>query len=183
MFSMMSNAFPEPPAGRLMAWPRPGAGSWSKSCGPSACPQGRKFCALIRARLSARCGLPRGRPRRPAARAAPGKRHSACCQQFANSVRKAKLQDDLFLKIINRELPADIVYEDDDILAFRDINPAAPVHVLVIPKRHIATTNELAPDDAELVGRLVLTSQRIDRKSTRLNSSHVDISYAVLCLT
>jgi len=71
------------------------------------------------------------------------------------------LQDDLFLKIINRELPADIVYEDDDILAFRDINPAAPVHVLVIPKRHIATTNDLASDDAELVGRLVLTAQKI----------------------
>lgn len=71
------------------------------------------------------------------------------------------MQDDLFLKIINRELSADIVYEDDDILAFRDINPAAPVHVLIVPKRHIATTNDLVPDDAKLVGRLVLAAQQI----------------------
>jgi len=69
--------------------------------------------------------------------------------------------DDLFVKIINREIPADIVYEDDEILAFRDIDPKAPVHLLVIPKRPIATLNDLEPADAELVGRLVLTARRL----------------------
>ena len=49
------------------------------------------------------------------------------------------MADDLFLKIINREIPADIIYETDDVLAFRDINPQAPTHVLIIPKEHIRT--------------------------------------------
>jgi histidine triad (HIT) family protein len=62
----------------------------------------------------------------------------------------------LFCKIVKREIPADIVYESDDLLAFRDINPQAPVHVLLIPKRHIATVNDLAEGDAELVARLLL---------------------------
>lgn len=71
------------------------------------------------------------------------------------------MSDDLFLKIVNREIPADIVHEDDEILAFRDVNPQAPVHVLVIPKRRIATINELETSDAELVGRLILTARQI----------------------
>jgi len=71
------------------------------------------------------------------------------------------MSDELFLKIIEREIPADIVFEDDEILAFRDIQPQAPVHVLVIPKRRIATINELEDDDAGLVGRMVLTARRI----------------------
>jgi histidine triad (HIT) family protein len=71
------------------------------------------------------------------------------------------MSDNLFLKIIEREIPADIVFEDDEILAFRDIQPQAPVHVLVIPKRHIATLDELKDDDAGLVGRMVLTARRI----------------------
>jgi histidine triad (HIT) family protein len=59
------------------------------------------------------------------------------------------------------EIKPDTVYEDDEILAFRDINPQAPLHILVIPKRHIATLNDLTPADAELVGKLVLTAQQI----------------------
>ena len=55
------------------------------------------------------------------------------------------MSDDLFLKIINREIPADIIYETDDVLAFRDINPQAPLHALIIPKQHIATMNDLKP--------------------------------------
>ena len=51
--------------------------------------------------------------------------------------------DDLFLKIIAREIPADIVFENDDVLAFRDLNPQAPLHVLIIPKMHIATINDM----------------------------------------
>lgn len=71
------------------------------------------------------------------------------------------MSDDLFLKIIAREIPADIVHEDDDILAFRDIQPQAPVHVLVIPKRRIRTLNDLEAGDAELVGKMVLVARRI----------------------
>ncbi len=68
------------------------------------------------------------------------------------------MADTLFGKIIRREIPADIVYEDDDVLAFRDINPQAPVHVLFIPKRAIATLNDATSRDAELIGKLVLAA-------------------------
>lgn len=68
------------------------------------------------------------------------------------------MSDTLFGKIIRREIPADIVYEDDDVLAFRDINAQAPVHVLFIPKRAIATLNDIKASDAELIGRLVLAA-------------------------
>jgi len=68
------------------------------------------------------------------------------------------MTDTLFDKIIRREIPADIVYEDADIVAFRDIHPQAPVHVLFVPRRGIATLNDLAPTDAELIGKLVLAA-------------------------
>ena len=60
----------------------------------------------------------------------------------------------LFCKIINREIPADIVYEDEHVLAFNDISPMAPTHQLIIPKKHIATLNDIEEDDLGLVGRL-----------------------------
>jgi histidine triad (HIT) family protein len=66
--------------------------------------------------------------------------------------------DTLFSKIIRREIPADIVFEDDHVLAFRDINPQAPVHVLFIPKLAKATLNDLNSQDAEYVGRLVIAA-------------------------
>jgi histidine triad (HIT) family protein len=69
----------------------------------------------------------------------------------------------LFTRIVNREIPAKIVYEDDDVLAFEDIAPKAPTHVLVVPKKEIASLDALASDDAELMGRLLLTIQRIAR--------------------
>jgi len=68
------------------------------------------------------------------------------------------MPETLFSKIIRREIPADIVYEDDDILAFRDVNPQAPVHVLFIPKRAVATLDDLTEDDATAVGKLVLAA-------------------------
>ena len=71
------------------------------------------------------------------------------------------MSETIFSKIINHELPADIVYEDDEVLAFRDINPQAPLHVLIIPKVNIATINDIQPDQAELVGKLVLVAQKI----------------------
>ncbi|MBU6249034.1 MAG: histidine triad nucleotide-binding protein [Xanthomonadaceae bacterium] len=66
--------------------------------------------------------------------------------------------DTIFGKIIRREIPADIVYEDDDVLAFRDLNPQAPVHVLFIPKQPIATLNDVVPDDAALLGKVLLAA-------------------------
>jgi histidine triad (HIT) family protein len=61
----------------------------------------------------------------------------------------------LFCRVAAGEIPASKVYEDADVLAFNDINPQAPLHVLIIPKRHIATTNDLAESDQALVGQLV----------------------------
>lgn len=70
------------------------------------------------------------------------------------------MTETIFSKIIRREIPADIVYEDDDVLGFRDINPQAPVHVLFIPKTPIATLNDLTEADAVKVGKLVLVASR-----------------------
>ncbi len=67
----------------------------------------------------------------------------------------------IFKKIIDREIPADIVYEDEQCLAFRDINPQAPVHVLLIPKREIASLAEVQPDDAALLGHLMVKASEI----------------------
>src|SRR3546814_15987584 len=66
----------------------------------------------------------------------------------------------IFHKIIRREIPADIVYEDDDIIAFRDIAPQAPVHVLFVPKTAVSTLNDLQSGQAEIVGRLALAAAR-----------------------
>lgn len=67
----------------------------------------------------------------------------------------------LFTKIINKEIPADIVYEDDQALAFRDINPQAPTHVLVIPKKEIASLDDLEDGDAGLMGHLFVVVRKI----------------------
>ncbi|WP_266168120.1 histidine triad nucleotide-binding protein [Dyella subtropica] len=72
--------------------------------------------------------------------------------------------DTIFGKIIRREIPADIVYEDDDVLAFRDLNPQAPVHVLFVPKRAIATLDEAKASDAELLGKLLLATAAYARQ-------------------
>ncbi len=69
----------------------------------------------------------------------------------------------VFTKIINKEIPADILYEDDEVLAFRDIHPLAPVHVLIIPKREISSVNDLAQSDAPLVGKMVLVARDVAR--------------------
>ena len=71
------------------------------------------------------------------------------------------MSDSVFSKIIRRELPADIVYEDDDIIAFRDINPQAPTHVLIVPKIEIATVNDIRPEQAELIGKMTLVAQKV----------------------
>jgi histidine triad (HIT) family protein len=65
------------------------------------------------------------------------------------------VSDCLFCRIIGREIPASIVYEDDHLLAFNDINPQAATHVLVVPKRHIASLNDLQPGDDQILGEMV----------------------------
>ena len=58
----------------------------------------------------------------------------------------------IFTKIINREIPATIVFENDKVIAFKDINPAAPVHILVVPKKEIPTINDIKPEDKDIIG-------------------------------
>jgi len=63
--------------------------------------------------------------------------------------------DCLFCKILKGQIPASIIYEDERLIAFKDINPQAPLHALIVPKRHIASLNELTAEDDELVGEMV----------------------------
>lgn len=74
------------------------------------------------------------------------------------------MTDTIFTQIINRQIPADIVYEDDECLAFRDVNPQAPVHILVIPKQPIARLVEAGADHQALLGRLLLTANQVARE-------------------
>ena len=71
------------------------------------------------------------------------------------------MSDCIFCKIINKEIPSKIVYEDDDILAFEDINPLAKVHILLIPKKHIETAADLQEEDAAVIGKIYLTAKKI----------------------
>jgi len=74
------------------------------------------------------------------------------------------MADCLFCRIIERDIPSSIVYEDDRVLAFNDINPQAPTHVLVVPKRHIDSLNALAPGDDAIVGELVRRAAAIAKE-------------------
>lgn len=73
-------------------------------------------------------------------------------------------RDCIFCKIVRGEIPAQKVYEDDEVLAFKDVRPAAPVHVLVIPKLHISTLYEAGPEHAPLLGRMLGLLGRIARE-------------------
>lgn len=70
----------------------------------------------------------------------------------------------LFSKIIDGELEADIVYRDDLVTAFRDINPAAPTHILIVPNKEIATADDLTEEDQALAGRMLLVASRLARE-------------------
>ena len=74
------------------------------------------------------------------------------------------MADCLFCKIIDRKIPASLVYEDARVLAFNDINPQAPTHVLVVPKRHIESLNEMSTEDDQLVGELVRRAAAIAKE-------------------
>ena len=71
------------------------------------------------------------------------------------------MDDCLFCKIVAGDIPADTVYENDQVFAFRDIDPKAPTHILIIPKEHIATTNDLAEAHKTLVGEMLLAAKKI----------------------
>ena len=73
--------------------------------------------------------------------------------------------DCLFCRIVNREIPAKILLEDDDVLAFADVNPQAPTHALVIPKRHVASVDAATDDDALLIGKVMLAAKRVAREA------------------
>jgi histidine triad (HIT) family protein len=74
------------------------------------------------------------------------------------------VSDTIFTKIIAREIPAKIVFENDRIIAFRDINPQAPTHILIVPKKVIPTINDIAPEDAPLVGELFVVAAQLARE-------------------
>ncbi len=74
------------------------------------------------------------------------------------------MTDCLFCKMVSRDIAPDTVFENDDVLAFRDINPQAPTHVLVVPKQHVATLNDLDEENAGLVGKMMLAAAQVARQ-------------------
>jgi histidine triad (HIT) family protein len=74
------------------------------------------------------------------------------------------MADTLFARIINRQIPADIVYEDDLCLAFKDVNPQAPVHLLLVPKKPLDMLSNAGPEDQALLGHLLLAAGKIARQ-------------------
>lgn len=74
--------------------------------------------------------------------------------------------DCLFCKIANKAIPAEFVYEDEWVVAFNDIHPKAPIHQLIIPRKHIATANDIAEDDKSLIGHLYLTAQTLAKQQS-----------------
>lgn len=74
------------------------------------------------------------------------------------------MEDCVFCKIINKQIPSSIVYEDERVLAFNDINPVAPVHVIIIPKLHISSVNELTAENASVVADIFIAARKIALK-------------------
>lgn len=74
------------------------------------------------------------------------------------------MADCIFCKIANGEIKSEFVYQDNDVVAFRDLNPQAPHHILCIPRQHIATTNDFQPEQAALIGKLVLAAAHVAKQ-------------------
>lgn len=72
-----------------------------------------------------------------------------------NKLTNQPINNCIFCQIVDKKIPADIVFEDDKLIAFNDINPKAPVHILIVPKKHIATIDDIDESDKELIGELV----------------------------
>lgn len=69
--------------------------------------------------------------------------------------------DDIFCKIIKGEIPTEFLYQDEDLIVFKDINPKAPVHLLIVPKKHISSVNEVVNEDQMLLGKMFLTAKKL----------------------
>lgn len=82
------------------------------------------------------------------------------------------MSDCLFCKIANKEIPSTIVYEDDEILAFKDINPVAPVHILVIPKKHMDSIKDMKKEDEVLIGRIHTVINKIAEEQGVANTGY-----------
>ena len=78
----------------------------------------------------------------------------------------------IFCKIVAGEIPSDIIYQDDEFIAFRDIEPQAPVHILIVPKEHIASVNELTEEHTSLTGRLTLLARQLAVKENIAESGY-----------
>ena len=89
------------------------------------------------------------------------------------------MADTIFGKIIRREIPADIVYEDDLTLAFKDVNPQAPTHILVIPKKPIPRLSESESEDGQLMGHLLMTVKKVAEQANLTNGYRVVINNGV----
>ena len=85
-------------------------------------------------------------------------------------------QETIFKKIIDREIPADIVYEDELCLAFRDISPQSPTHVLVIPKKEIASVDDIGEEDKPLIGHLILVVRQLAQQLSLTNGYRVVVN-------
>ena len=83
------------------------------------------------------------------------------------------MDDCIFCKIIKGEIPSNKVYEDDEILAFKDINPMAPVHILVIPKKHIESANEISQEDELLIGKMFTVIKKLAKENNLDNGYRI----------
>ena len=83
------------------------------------------------------------------------------------------MEECIFCKIIKGEIPSNKVYEDDEILAFKDINPMAPVHILVIPKKHIESANEISQEDELLIGKMFTVIKKLAKENNLDNGYRI----------
>ena len=83
------------------------------------------------------------------------------------------MEDCIFCKIIKGEIPSNKVYEDDEILAFKDINPMAPVHILVIPKKHIESANEITEEDEKVIGKIFTVIKKLAKDNNLDNGYRI----------
>ncbi len=84
---------------------------------------------------------------------------------YARRHTQEKIMDCIFCRIISGEIPSDILYQDEQVVAFRDINPKAPVHLLLVPREHIESVAELSEDEASIMGHLVAVANRLAREA------------------
>ena len=87
-------------------------------------------------------------------------------------------KDCIFCKIVNGEIPTEFLYEDDNLVVFKDINPHAPVHILIVPKKHIRSINDLTENDREIISHMIMVGKDIAKKES-INSSGYKLLFNV----